>query len=154
MRDAKRLAVSLALTSLLAFSVTNARTNDLCGDASDTFVVIDPPGATFVSATGINPQGDIVGRYIAGGVTHAFLLREDNFQTIDVPGASFTAGRSINPQGHIVGNYTSSGVGHGFLLRDGVFQSIDVPGATATTAFGLNARGDIAGIVSSGGEVA
>ena len=33
-----------------------------------TFSSIDFPGASFTAAFGINPQGDIVGRYIAGGV--------------------------------------------------------------------------------------
>ena len=39
-----------------------------------TFTTIDFPGATLSFASRINPQGDIVGRYISAGVTHGFLL--------------------------------------------------------------------------------
>ena len=38
-----------------------------------TFTTIDPPGSTAATATGINPEGDIVGFYVASGVTHGFL---------------------------------------------------------------------------------
>ena len=62
--------------------------------------------------------GDIVGRYVAAGVTHAFLLSDGVFDTIDVPGAPFTAGRSISPQGWIVGTTPSAGRSR-FLLQEG-----------------------------------
>src|SRR5713226_3819973 len=39
-----------------------------------TFTTIDVPGAAFTEAAGINPQGDIVGFYIAGTANHGFLL--------------------------------------------------------------------------------
>lgn len=66
MQNQKNLRILLALTSLLTMAVTNAAANDHCGAAaSGTFTAIDIPGATFVSATGINPRGDIVGRYVA-----------------------------------------------------------------------------------------
>ena len=43
---------------------------------ADTFTSLDFPDASFTSALGINPHGDIVGRYVdAGGVSHGFLLR-------------------------------------------------------------------------------
>ena len=38
-----------------------------------SFTTIDPPGATFTEAIGINPRGQIVGNYIASGVTHGFV---------------------------------------------------------------------------------
>jgi hypothetical protein len=43
--------------------------------AQGTFTTIDVPGAVRTVATAINPQGDIVGRYVsADGVVHGFLL--------------------------------------------------------------------------------
>src|SRR5687767_14580932 len=87
-----------------------------------TFSPIDPPGSTFTFPFGINPQGDVVGNYGAGGVTRGFLLSEGNFTSIEIPGARATLAFGINPQGDIVGWYTNSGgVDHGFLLRKGVF---------------------------------
>jgi len=47
------------------------------GDDSDevTYTTIHYPGSTATRAFGINPRGDIVGNYILGGVTYAFLAR-------------------------------------------------------------------------------
>ncbi|HKE95504.1 MAG TPA: hypothetical protein VKB34_14415, partial [Povalibacter sp.] len=47
-----------------------------------TFTSIDFPGASFTAALGINPQGDIVGRYISAGVQHGYLLSGGSFTTI------------------------------------------------------------------------
>src|SRR5262245_52899707 len=86
-----------------------------------TFTSIDFPGASFNAALGINPQGDIVGRYISAGVQHGYLLSRGSVTTIDVPGAVSTQPEGINPQGDIVGLYISAGVTHGFLLSSGSF---------------------------------
>ena len=57
----------------------------------DTFTTIDFPGATRTNPRWVNPAGDIVGFYNAGGTTHGFLRSEDGaFTTIDFPGAVFT----------------------------------------------------------------
>jgi probable HAF family extracellular repeat protein len=47
-------------------------------DDSDevTYTTIYYPGSTVTRAFGINPRGDIVGNYVLGGVTYAFLARE------------------------------------------------------------------------------
>ncbi len=83
-----------------------------------TFTTIEFPGASLTQAWGINPQGDIVGQYVAGGITHGFLLdTQGNFFSIDIPGASSTAALAITPQGDIVGQYTAGGITHGFLAR-------------------------------------
>lgn len=93
----------------LALSPTAAAGED------PTFTTIDFPGASFTSAVGINPQGDIVGAYVSAGVLHGYLLSGDSFTTTDFPGASGTVPRGINPRGDIVGIYVSAGVSHGFL---------------------------------------
>lgn len=87
----------------------------LCGGASVALSTagrapglstIDVPGASFTSATGINPQGDIVGQYDdEAGRRHGFLLVDGAFTTIDYPNAVSTGAFGINPQGDIVGNY-------------------------------------------------
>jgi hypothetical protein len=40
------------------------------------YTTIAPSGARSSTAFGINPRGDIVGNYVQGGVTRAFLARE------------------------------------------------------------------------------
>ena len=37
-----------------------------------TFTTIDPPDSVFTFPFGINPGGDIVGNYVAGGRNHGF----------------------------------------------------------------------------------
>ena len=109
------------------------------------FTAIDYPGATATIPWGFNTRGDIVGFYMAGTVTHGFLLSRGQYTAIDFPGASGTDVRGINPQGDIVGLYTLAGVNHGFLLSGGQFTKIDFPDATSTIPWPINARGDIAG---------
>src|SRR5437660_270124 len=36
-------------------------------------------GATFTNTTGLNARGDIVGRYVAGGTSHGYLLIASQF---------------------------------------------------------------------------
>jgi probable HAF family extracellular repeat protein len=59
--------------------------------ASYTFTPIDVPGAFGTNAFGINPSGQIVGRYDDSTGVHGFLYAEGVFTPIDVPGAFFTS---------------------------------------------------------------
>ncbi len=75
------------------------------------------PGATFTNTTGLNARGDIVGRYVAGGVSHGYLLIAGQMTTIDFPGSTFSGLTSINQRRDIIGRYRmADGVTHGFLL--------------------------------------
>jgi hypothetical protein len=44
-------------------------------DQDGNFTSIDVPGASSTAASGINPEGDIVGTFVVGGTTHGFLAR-------------------------------------------------------------------------------
>ena len=74
-----------------------------------SFTTIDVPGASTSMPQGINARGDIVGWYVAGGVTHGFLLSGGTFATLDVPNAIDTQARGIGPNGEIVGTYRLTG---------------------------------------------
>jgi uncharacterized membrane protein len=94
-----------------------------------------------------SPQGDLVGFYVAGSVTHGFLLQKGAFTTIDFPGATATRVFGIDPEtGGIVGFYIASGVTHGFLLQKGAFTTIDPPGSTFTEMTGINREDDTVGL--------
>ena len=69
-------------------------------------------------AFGINPRGDIVGRYVAGGKNHGFLLHKGNFTAIDAPNSRGTTAFGITPGGDIAGTYTDATTGMmcGWLL--------------------------------------
>ncbi|MBZ5563272.1 MAG: hypothetical protein LAP13_12740 [Acidobacteriia bacterium] len=116
--------------------------------ADYSFMTIDYPGAMSTSARGINDACDIAGSYTdAGGVMHAFLLKEGKFSSSDFPGAKATAATAINNAGEMVGYYTDAGGKvRGYLLNKGVFTSIDVSEATETNCWGINNQGDVAGM--------
>ena len=116
-----------------------------------TFVSIDYPGATLTAAAGINPKGEIVGRYTdAAGVSHAFV-RDANgvYSTIDYPGAGSSFAWGISPQSDIVGHYMDGSRGRGYRLWNGTFESFDftVGSAVAHSTFGfsVNSAGAIVG---------
>jgi hypothetical protein len=44
------------------------------------------PGATFTNALGSNPSGDVVGRYVLGGVSPGYLWSGGQFSTMDISG--------------------------------------------------------------------
>src|SRR5262249_38365274 len=150
------------------------RYNDTAGKShgfllsQGSFSTIDPPGATGVNlsppctapqgpaatatrAAGINPSGDIVGRYTdAAGVTHGFLLSQGAYTTLDFPGAIYTQAIGVNPAGEIVGDYIDPNCStHSFLLSQGVFASLDLPGAVFTRANKINPEGHIVGLYAT-----
>ena len=128
-------------------------------------------GTTNTRAFGINPQGDIVGRYTGGdGLQHGFLRSSGGTYTpIDFKDslgnkAALTNAFGINPRGEIVGTYsltdpTCNSDCHSFLLlTDGTFTPLIVAVAVTATrgasprvlARGINDRGDIAGSFDDG----
>ena len=119
------------------------------------YTSIDYPGAVLTFIRGINPDGDIVGRYDILDVstnkvkTHSFLLHHDKFTSIDFPDAVRTFARGINSDGVIVGRYDILDVATnqvkvlGFVFRHGNFMSIDFP------ANGINSAGEIVGTYTS-----
>jgi uncharacterized membrane protein len=128
------------------------------GQAAWTFISFDVPGSANASGftnafpLDINASGDVVGRYVAGGLTHGFLrTAEGSFATIDYPGALFTVAFGINSDGVIVGAYAMVAVPgpltqrHGFLLRGGEFIPFDPPGSVFTNPLGINPEGEIVG---------
>src|ERR1035437_2537612 len=116
-----------------------------------SFTAIDYPGASQTLATGINKGGDIVGTYVAAGVTHGFLLSAGKFTSIDYPGATSTSPNGINSQDDVVGGYNDTGGGHGFLLSKGKFTSLDYPGA-GTGPLAITSAGDIVGMLTPPGK--
>lgn len=116
-----------------------------------TFVSIDYPGAISTAATGINPKGEIVGRYTdVAGVGHAFLRDAQGvYSTVDYPGAASSFAWGINPQSDVVGHYADGSRFHGYRLQNGTFDSFDFAvGSTiahSTFGFSINASGAIVG---------
>ncbi len=130
------------------------------------FKVAEPRGSLGSFATGIAPNGDVVGGFCpaessgcsSGVAIHGYLFRNSSNSAvqIDVPGVLATLASGINQSGQIVGmgcNATTCSVGYpavsqGFLLNQigGNFTLINYPGALGTAATAVNDAGDIVGI--------
>jgi hypothetical protein len=116
----------------------------------------NPFGAPSSFASGLNPQGTVVGTYTdSSGVTHGYELQHESFTSNDFPGSILTFNGGINAEGDIVGFYTdTSNVTHSFLRSHGDYTSFDPPGATYSNAGGINASGVIAGFYLDSANVA
>ena len=121
-----------------------------------TYTNIDPPGVTNASASGINNDGVIVGRYktAANPFFHAFLREADgSYSAIDPPGAITAEAKGVSDSGNVLGYSCDTApcgpfnAYQGFLLREGVFSSFGSPDYTNTWAMRMNGRGQIIGCV-------
>jgi len=112
---------------------------------------VDVPGSTFTDINGVNDFGQVVGSYVAGGISHGFVKSGESYTSLDVPGAASTAAWDINEDGQVAGSYVSGGLTHGFLLSGGVYTTVDVPGSTRTMPRGIGDSGQIVGEYTAGG---
>ena len=114
---------------------------------------LDLPGATYTAINAINDVGDVVGRYIAGGVNHAFLLRqpEVNYTLTDLgtlPGGKFSQATYIDQAGLVIGlSDVANGSQHAVVWQDGRIADISTLGIGGpnSAAFGLNRWGQALG---------
>jgi len=111
-----------------------------------------PPGKAALNliATAINNDGDLVGFYLTGKRTNAFLLKNGHFtQLAAAPNAVATQAFGVNDADWVVGTYTtSSGATYGFLWRPGhpyIVGIEDPKGIGTTTLNGINDQGDLVG---------
>lgn len=141
-----------------AFSLQNSRST------GQSFKMAEPFRAQDSFATGIAPNGDLVGGFCNAGIScaegnamHGYLFTNSSNATrqIDVPGAAATLVGGINRAGQIVGMFCAAttcslsfaGDSHGFLLDHigGTFTKINFPNAVGTGATGINDNGEIVG---------
>jgi hypothetical protein len=110
-------------------------------------------GATSVTPSGINNEGDITGFFTgSSGVTKAFLLRSNGrLTTLAFPGAAMTQGFGVNDSREVVGTYTT-GTGDAAKTFGFTWSSFagwkvvnDPLGVGATTINGVNDAGDLVG---------
>ena len=143
-------AASLALAcGPLYLVLTAAMRSPVLAAGGSAFALtnIDVPGSFSTTARGINNLGQIVGNFVDGSGTHAFLFNGGKYSVIDVPGGNWTIATGINNVGQIVGGYGTgleSG-NHGFLFNNGSFATFDVPDSSDTVAYGINSKGQIVG---------
>lgn len=119
--------------------------------ATGRFTPVLVPGATSVTATGINDAGDVTGFSTSAGQTTSFLIKGGQLSGFTFPGGSNTQSLGVNNHDQMVGSYQDgAGVLHGFLLSDPLtrakWQSIDDPnGIGSTVVNGLNDKNQMVG---------
>jgi len=129
--------------------------------ATKRFSPVTVPGASSVTATAINDDGNVAG--FCGGrdrVTEGFFRRHTGqVDLLRVPGATTTEALGVNDKGEVVGAYqVGRGAGattHGFTwTRQRGFITVNDPdGPGATTISGVNNAGELVGFyVSAAGQ--
>lgn len=141
----------LKIVSSLAVGIIALLTSTLPASATgqEVFTKVDIKGAVATVASGINPDGAIVGWYCLklpcnSANTHGFLLSKGMVAYIDVPSSSEhpatgTQPRYISPQGVVIGAYFTLEDGasvkaprfRGFAWYQGTFKYFDAPALTS-----------------------
>jgi hypothetical protein len=115
---------------------------------TNTFLAINPPGATSATATAINDEGAVGGFFTrANGTVASFIKQGTAWKVLQVPGSKTTELFGLNDEGAAVGMYIGP---HkqtfGFIYRHGAFESLSDPAGVGTTVVnGLNNAGQIVG---------
>jgi hypothetical protein len=108
----------------------------------------------FVTITGLNDTGEIVGYYNSNDdVRHGFIRSpQGNFTFFDIPGSVQTSIQGVNDAGELVGWYQTAGFPaiYGFSDSAGKISMLRVTNDPAyfhpqTMAFGINNEGQIVG---------
>jgi uncharacterized membrane protein len=146
--------VSIAVALLMALLISAANVSWAQGQASK-FRLLNPPGASYSFAFGINNSDMVVGSYTdAHGTYRGYLYDGDEYRTIVFPGAtSFTQANGINDMGTIVGDFVGRDqLTHGFLLAGGRFARYDAKRGASTWISGINNVGNVTGYVGNNGN--
>jgi probable HAF family extracellular repeat protein len=127
-------------------------------DDNGTFTTLDPKGAAFVNAQGINNNGLVAGFYSDDNLhSHGFLYdsatKAFSFPLDpNVANFEFTQYLGINDKGEVAGYYqTNDGSQHGFLysIATSTYTFLDdpnaVPGTGITQITGIDNAGEITG---------
>ena len=119
---------------------------------TDTFSAVNVPGATSVTATGINAEGNVTGFYSGpkSGGTRSFVRIGGRVTTFGAPNSGNTTAFGINNNNEIVGAYVigsgAKAATHGFVRTTGAFHGVDDPNGVGTTLInGVNDNGVIVG---------
>lgn len=117
---------------------------------------INPPGASYTTAAGLNNVGLVVGTFELPGKQlegFSYDVATAAYTTIDAPGALYTVALGANDSGTIAGTFTTpNGIAHGFFLNGGKFTQYDIKGSKGTSVNGINNAGDFSGTLGSNGN--
>lgn len=117
---------------------------------------INPPGASYATAAGLNNLGLVVGTFELPGQQlqgFSYNVATGKYTAINAPGALYTVALGVNDSGTISGTFTTpDGIAHGFFLTGTSFTPYDISGSSGTAVHGINNAGDFAGTIGSNGN--
>lgn len=149
---ASKLAVSALLLLLpLCLGVTTSRAQG----QSSNIKLLNPPGAAYAFAFGLNSRGVVVGSYTdARGVYRGFAYSGGTYKTIVFPGATtFTQANGVNDSNTVVGDFIGvDRLTHGFLLTGNKFIRYDAQNGVSNWISGINNAGNLVGYVGNQGD--
>ena len=146
--------VSIAVALLATLFISAAKVSWAQWQAS-AFRLLNPPGASYAFALGINNSGMVVGSYTdAHGTYRGYAYDGVEYKPIVFPGAtSFTQANGVNDMGTIVGDFVGRDqLTHGFLLAGGRFARYDAKRGISTWISGVNNLGNLTGYVGNDGN--
>jgi len=143
------IATVLAMPSLISDAQANTVGFLYSGGK---FTSLEPSGASFTQAWGINNAGQVVGYYSPTSnpdYYDGFVYYKGSYTTFSFPGASTTVPLDINNKGVIAGYYSrySGDTAHGFIDDNSNFTSVEINPAPPdyTWIYGINDSGTIIG---------
>lgn len=118
-------------------------------DQAPLYTPVTLPNAARINATGINPQGDVVGWYQDRRTDRVVGFRRRRTESYDVfeyPGAASTVASGVNGRRVVTGTFTEpSGGQRGFIWNGNQFTLVSYPGSLETHAQDINNEGRVTG---------
>ncbi len=102
----------------------------------------------YSSATGVNDNGQVIGRSTVAGTWQAFSwTKEGGMIDLGTLGGSSSTVWALNNSGQAVGgSFTGDGVGHAFLWTEGSgMVDLDTPDSWGSVAYDINGPGQVVG---------
>ena len=116
---------------------------------------LNPAGANYTTASGLNNKGIVVGSFGAPGKQlrgFSYNVATKTYTTLNFPGSLATIAMAINDQGRVAGTFLdTTGASHGFFFQNGHYTQYDLHKDEGTGVFGINAQGDFAGFSGANG---
>lgn len=141
----------MAMRNLLkAILLLTTLINPLVAQADIVKYAITPIGIVGSMPAGINNNGQVVGSFVSGNSTHAFLYSRDSFVDLGTLGGGYSRALAINDSGTVVGTAGNSASDtRAFVYVNGSMSDIGTLGGSNSSANAINNNGQIAGVADS-----
>jgi hypothetical protein len=131
------------LLSLMSLAMAHSATQ------AGTFVLLDPPGATFTQAYGVSGN-NVVGTFSAPGGNRGFLYDGKSYSTLTPPGSDSSAAWGVSGN-NVVGSFDDVSGRHGFVYDGTSYTTLTPPGSNSSEAWGISGNSIVGRFRDAGG---